>query len=107
MKSNLVFEIAGIWLTLSVFFNLPAMVIMFSYLLIGIIVMAAGIIIRSKDTLVRLIIANIGLWLIISAYIPHFLIKPASTWNELICGITLVYLGFKTTNVSNKDALVS
>ncbi|VAX18323.1 hypothetical protein MNBD_IGNAVI01-2596 [hydrothermal vent metagenome] len=105
MKINLIFEVAGIWLVLMAFFNLPAIIVMFSYLLIGIIVMASGIIIRSGDILKRLIIANIGLWLIISAYIPHLLIKPGSLWNELISGIFLILLGYKTTNVFHKKII--
>ncbi len=105
MKSNLIYKLAGIWLVLTAFFSLPPIFVMFNYLLIGIAVMASGIIIRSKDTLIRMIIANIGLWLIISAYIPHLLVKPASVWNELISGVILIVLGYILSNTLHKKLL--
>lgn len=107
MKKPVFFEVLGIWLILATATNFSSSFVMYNYLFVGMLATITAITFRKNDGFYRMVISGIGLWLLVAAYVPKFLLMPYSVVNGIISGAALLYFGYKFSSKINKKILVN
>ena len=95
----------GIWLLVSAILFQSAGANTINLIIIGIISAISGLTLTVKRTVEGWIGAIVGLWLIISAFIPSFESIPCKYCNAFTTGIIFIAIGF--TNFKKEEDLIT
>ncbi|HUX61444.1 MAG TPA: hypothetical protein VMV32_09055 [Ignavibacteriaceae bacterium] len=93
MVQKKIIGLLGIWLTLSTFIFHTADGNLLNFLLVGILSAISGLTLTVKKTVKGWISGSIGLWLIISAFIPFIAKIPWRYINSTIIGVLFILIG--------------
>ncbi len=93
MVQKKIIGLLGIWLIMSTFILNTADKNLLNFLFIGILTSISGFTLTVKKTVKGWISGSLGLWLIISAYIPFITKIPWRYINSSIIGILFILIG--------------
>ena len=94
MVQKIIIRALGIWLILSTIFLRTSNAYVLNFLAVGIIAAISGLTLTVKKTIEGWTGAVLGIWLIISAFIPVFEATPCKYCNAIIIGAIFIVIGF-------------
>lgn len=94
MLQNLSIGILGVWLFISGFLGYSFSGNMYNYLIVGILSAVLSLSILSDESKKGWVGGFVGMWLIITAFIPTLTTGIGNIINAVVCGIILMVIGF-------------
>jgi hypothetical protein len=67
--------------------------------IMGVIVAVLGFALARIAPVHGIVSGILGLWLIISAFLPDLQVRPGAWWNDIIVGVILAIAGFSTRRI--------
>jgi hypothetical protein len=87
----------GIWMVIAPFFSMSLSWNAWNDGIVGIIVAVLGFSMASDHVWQRVLAGIVGLWLLVSGFVPALRLGQGLTTNDLIAGILLVIAGVTAT----------
>ncbi len=99
------FELLGGWLLFVSFLNLDETLVTWDYVIVGFLVTILGSVNISNHKIKGWLTAMLGLWLIVSSFVPVLITEPGVSINELIVSIFLIYFGYHYFDAGKKETI--
>jgi hypothetical protein len=89
-----VISLLGLWLIVAGFITKLANANIYDNLIVGLIVASLGVVLGKVKTRQAWSCYVFGIWMIMAAFIPRFLLGSGHLWNNLVVGILIAIAGF-------------